>query len=477
MKQHLGHLSKLKVLRSSVSRAPVLLLIALTAWSGGLAMAELNSENELEQVPGAISWPMLPGESLNQLATLFYPKNKSMQRRFVAKTKELSHELNPTLDANAVFTQPGMLVIPELKVLARHAPLFNSRPRKSTALRMSYQIESIVTPEMHVQYQDLVQRNEFLKQELERLQQRLSGMQETLVQLKSAVLAFIRVESPVTPKPVPKPVPHAVQKPAEPIQKVNLLEPSVRPPISNPEPTKKLAELHAQIDKVSADSLWVRVLIEFLMIIVGLVLAFMAWFWVRKRLFGKIEAATNEQFEIIGRTLFHSVGDSSFDLTSDPFERAQDDILSIEESSIVDEARILVSMDRPAKAISVLLNYVGAHPKASLHPWLYLLELYRKEDRKDEFIAVAKRLHTTLNVMTPQWEETEAAIIIAHSLEEFPHIIAQLTEAWAAGKAQQYLTELLEDNREGERAGFSLEVSEEIMLLKDVWDIRALIPN
>ncbi len=190
---------KSNVLRLRAGHFPALLFIAIVAtaaWFSSLVMAELDSDDMLSQTPGAITWPMLPGESLNQLATLFYPGNKPMQRRFVAKTQELSRELNPALDANAIFNQPGMLIIPELKVLSHRASPFKSH-RSKPSLRMSYQIESIVTPEMHAQYEDLIQRNEFLKLQLQRLEQRLSEMQDSLVQLKTAVLAFIHTDQPV----------------------------------------------------------------------------------------------------------------------------------------------------------------------------------------------------------------------------------------------------------------------------------------
>lgn len=471
MKQHLGHLSKFKVLRFRASHLPALLLFALATWFSGLVMAEFIGDDMFESSPDAITWPMLPGESLAQLATLFYPGNKPMQRRFVAKTQELSHELNPTLDANTVFSQPGMLVIPELKTLSRHASPFNSHRSKtaSTNLRMSYQIKSIVTPEMDAQYEELSQRNEFLKQELQHLQQRLTSMQDSLIQLKTAVLAFINTEPEAKAKlamvkatPNQKPTPKAVQKPnkAEPAQK------SVQKPV--------------KVRKISVESTWTQSIVEFLIIIIALILAIATWIWIRKRLFKRVEAATNEQIDAIRQNELHDITSPSFDdLTKAVIlEKAQDSSLYIEEiDSVTEEAKILVSMDRPAQATLLLLNHISDQPKASLPPWLYLLDIYRSQGQKDEFLDLAKRLHTTFNVMTPQWEETKVAMVVATSLEEFPHIISQLTEAWVAGEAQQYLAGLLEDNREGERVGFSLDVLQEIMLLQGVLEIRESIAD
>lgn len=471
------------------------LLLAVAACFSGLVMAELSGD-EASPAPDAIVWPMLPGESLNQLAALFYPGNKAMQRRFVAKTIELSHDLDPAIQPNTLFSQPGTLLIPELKSLSSHAAPFKAR-NSTQHLRMSYHIadmaKALVTPEMQAEYEALQQRNEFLKLELEKLQQRLARMQENLAGLKTAVLAFIEAK-PVAPMQARSPAP-TVAKPtvAKPIvvppiaaQPVKA-EPVAKPVHASPAQTsqkpiqvsQKPAQKRALVEQESIESVWIRTLIQFVMIVIGLILAVAAWFWVRKRLFTQIKDVTNDQINAIGRNSSFSDISNSFDLTkSGIFEKEQDSALLIEEfDSVVEEAKILISMDRPAQAISVLLNHIGAEPKTSLHAWLYLLDVYRSQDQKEEFIALAKRLHTAFNVMTPQWEETRAAMVVATSIEEFPHIVSQLTEAWTSGNAGEYLASLLEDNREGERAGFSLEVLQEIMLLQSVWELRQSIAD
>jgi hypothetical protein len=466
--------------RFSSRRWPLLLVVA--ACFSGLVMAELSGD-EAAPAPDAIVWPMLPGESLNQLAALFYPGNKAMQRRFVAKSIELSRDLDPAIQPNTVFSQPGTLLIPELKSLSSHAPPFKAHSG-AQHLRMSYHIadmaKALVTPEMQAEYETLQQRNEFLKLELDKLQQRLARMQENLAGLETAVLAFIEAK-PVAPMqarsaaPVVQPI---VAKPivvppieAQPVKAILVANPVRALPI---QASQKPAQKHMLVGEESIESAWIRTLIQFVMIVVGLILAVAAWFWVRKRLFTQIKDVTNDQINAIGRNSSFSDISNSFDLTkSGIFEKEQDSALLIEEfDSVVEEAKILISMDRPAQAISVLLDHIGAEPKTSLHAWLYLLDIYRSQNQKEEFIALAKRLHTAFNVMTPQWEETRAAMVVANSIEEFPHIVSQLTEAWTSGNAGEYLASLLEDNREGERAGFSLEVLQEIMLLQGVWELR-----
>lgn len=141
----------------------------------------------------AIIWPMLPGENLNLLAVMFYPGNKALQRWFVTRTLELSREVNPELDANAVFEQPTTLFIPRT-LLQKAAPFEGGQQdasqSSSSGLRLSYQLQgatrSIVTPAMQAEYEDLSKRNLSLKQQLEYLNLRLGDMQAYLNQLKKA---------------------------------------------------------------------------------------------------------------------------------------------------------------------------------------------------------------------------------------------------------------------------------------------------
>ena len=82
--------------------------------------------------------------------------------------------------------------------------------------------------------------------------------------------------------------------------------------------------------------------------------------------------------------------------------------------------------------------------------------------------------------MMPQWERPALPDAIASSVEQFSHISAKVTKLWAdcekesktIVKTKAYLDELLMDNRESERTGFSLEVFKEIMTLRDILDVR-----
>ena len=110
----------------------------------------------------------------------------------------------------------------------------------------------------------------------------------------------------------------------------------------------------------------------------------------------------------------------------------------------------------------------------------YLLDIYRKSNQKDAFLNNAKQLHEKFNIVMPQWEKSMFSPSVVSSLEELPHIVERLTKLWATeGKVTEnmletkgYLDELLMDNRSTERIGFGIEVFQEIMLLRDILDMR-----
>lgn len=150
-------------------------------------------------------------------------------------------------------------------------------------------------------------------------------------------------------------------------------------------------------------------------------------------------------------------------------------------SATLEEAKLLMSVNRATDAIEHLKMTIQSQPKASLNHWLYLLEVYRKLNLKNEFESYADGLHETFNVMTPVWYEKEAAtaavMVVPQSLEEFPHIMDQLYGVWPDELATVYLRSLITDNRGGERVGFGKAVVNEILLLIALLDTHKDLPN
>lgn len=422
-------------------------------------MAELGGDEALPHHTEANIWPVLPGESLNQLAALFYPGNKSMQKAFVARTQELSRELDPDLDPAKAFAEPGVLIIPELKALSRQARPFKShrrQARNSSSLQMSYQLREagpIVTPQMHAEYEGLNQRNLALEQSLQSLRLRQENLQTSLSRMQAAAANSL----PAAPANLP------VDRDAS-IKPVSL-------PLPVPRQSKADASMGAELNGNS-------LLIQFLLLLAALLFFIALWYWIRKLKALQFKKITNDQLDGMRKNVFNPMNNSLMALTETGSMGNSDEILSVEEiTSVVEEARIFMSMERPNEAIQLLRDYIENSPHGSLQPWLYLLEIYRKLGKKDEFSELAKRFHRTFNAMTPQWGDHKIAMVVANSLEEFPHIVSQLQEVWAKPEALEYLDQLLGDNRDGERVGFSLNVVLEIVMLMEILDIREQLPT
>lgn len=528
--------------RSGVSRvfSVYLLWLTLFAASGWLVSQVFADTDQDTATDGdeTMVWPMLPGESVDQLAALFYPKDRAMQRRFVAKTRALSAAMNPGLDTAVPFSQAGIIVIPDIKALSREAKPFK-RPstRRPDKLQMSYEIKDagsiMVTPQMEAEYESLSQRNQALKDNLQRLNAKLAKLQlemaamlgQATIGLKAdtsvatvlpgpapeaepstrstspsatpaaslALKAEPALRSPTAPVTETKPVveqpatsPSVVTEPPAPAQTAPVQtgpEPIATEPIPT-EPTVPATSPETRIAPSSVPptatdaNIWLDddlklLLMQFAMMVLGLILALFAWRWLRKQLARKITQVTDEQLDGLRKNTF-SADESGFFNTQQPYHVADDmGVLSVEEfDSVVDEARILVSMDRINEAISLLRHHIEEQPRTSLQPWIYLLDLFRTLEKKDDFTELAKRFHLTFNVMAPQWEHKQVAMIVATTLEEFPHIIDQLLSMWPNPEAKDYLEALIKDNREGERAGFSMEVAKEIALLISILETR-----
>lgn len=135
-----------------------------------------------------------------------------------------------------------------------------------------------------------------------------------------------------------------------------------------------------------------------------------------------------------------------------------------EQDSVIELADIMLSFGRSLGAAQTLSDFIKAHPKQGVKPWLKLLEVYRHAGMREEFTALAPQLNQTFNVRVQNWDEFGAPAT-DDSLENYPHIMTRLNVSWGEPEALDYLQSLLTDNRDGLRIGFSLSVIGEILLL------------
>lgn len=82
-----------------------------------LQFASLSAAASPESMQ-AMAWPLQPGESVQDLSRLIYPKSPRMQQHFIAETIRLNRESQPDLQAGTVFALEQQITIPSIKQLS-----------------------------------------------------------------------------------------------------------------------------------------------------------------------------------------------------------------------------------------------------------------------------------------------------------------------------------------------------------------------
>lgn len=489
----------------------LILLIALTfvskvgAVDGALSVDSVKSST-VSDTRNSLSWTAIPGESLNDVARAFYPNSKAMQRLFIAKTLQLNPEIEPKLKPSMVFETPTLLTIPTLKSLSKSRQAANTSHRAKAAsqdLSMSYSMEKAASnfPALLVQeYELLLSKNDFLKAELERLHARINALQAKLGYLKLVLdktLSF--PDKPATASlasnynsPEAQDVVNTAtaKKAFKNLNGNNANENNVSSVNTVAKQVKLLtqqspASVVLATDKVEESSS--NLLKYGLLATLGLVALLALGAYLLKKYRQRAIDRFSQSMPIMDDTLTnlggqwqdteqeaeaeHAVEQQSRNSTKN-FMNTQMRDEQARATSSLEEAKLLMSINRMQDAIGHLKLTIETQPKISINHWLCLLEIFRKMDLKEDFEHYAQNLHRTFNVMTPVWYETSAAIVVPQQLEEFPHIMDKLDAVWPSDLAKVYLESLIMDNRNGDRAGFSQAVLDEILMLIALLETR-----
>ena len=472
--------------------------VALSTSVAAIADDALISDAELQDI-NSMTWPMLPGENLNDVARLFYPKNQAMQRQFIAKTLRLSSNIQADLNPVKRFETPTLLVIPTLKSLSHSKNGTNvsrKKPRKKK-LQLSYDIGQTieqVPAKLMQDYEWLVSKNAFLKEELARLNIKIIFLQTKLKDLKLILDKTLNLPNTSSTN-ISLPIAEA---PTSSLPVNNLPVKKVFKNLSNLKFEHKksdavvAATTQTYIPMPQAVSLLFEKDNKNLIIIVLVLLALLTLSALllkkyRQRMFSRFTDAIPQMDD----TLLDFGGhwkDEGQAIDQQTIQEIKQEIQSIEAKttqsnlqlqkvqSNVDatlvEAKLLMSIHRSQDAIDHLKLTIDANPKASINHWLYLLEIFRKLNLKEEFKKYAEGLKANFNVTTQVWDDSIAPGTLPQYLEEFPNIMEKLYIIWPSNQAKDYLRSLITDNRDGERAGFGKAVLSEILLLIALLDTR-----
>ena len=499
-------------------------MLALTF--GGKVLADtadsltLESDLQSAQENNSMIWPMLPGESLIGVARLFYPKNVVMQRLFVRKTLQINTEKHPHLSAASRFSEPTLLVVPTLKSLSKNVRvkrLAALKPRNSR-LQITTDFESLlnkVPVKLKQEYEFWVSKNELLKQQLAILKQKIVFLEtklnsltlvweKTLSQPAGERVAINADNNPNTSHGtdnaaiannanIAATVATNTANGANNVAAVNgVLNTANAELVANASTNKKVFKnLNQQpaanvttimqpaqasnnlLDYLNADLAKIVLTLGALLVLAAFLLK-----KYRERMFAKMSFVATSMQATLQDTIVDFGGYLKPKLPeheNTPEAKQQAQAAKEVEArldSTLSEAKLLMSINRHQDAIAHLKLMIESQPKASINHWLYLLEIFRKLNLKDDFEAYAKGLHDIFNVMTPVWYETEISIVVPQSLEEFPHIVEKLCSVWPGELATVYLRGLINDNRGGDRTGFGKAVLNEILLLVALLDSR-----
>jgi len=131
-------------------------------------------------------------------------------------------------------------------------------------------------------------------------------------------------------------------------------------------------------------------------------------------------------------------------------------------------AEIMLSMGLEQGAAQALLEYTEANPRDAVYHWLKLLGIYRNRGLQREFTTAAEKLRQHFNIQAAEWGSKPVAGA-APTLENFARVAEHVQKIWSQpDECTTYLRHLLEDNRDGARAGFPQSVAEEILLLVEI---------
>ena len=494
--------------------------LLLSSHVSAIADDALILDTELQDA-NSMAWPMLPGENLMDVARLFYPKNQAMQHHFISKTLRLNVNSQDLTSAKR-FTTPTLLVIPTLKSLSFSKQTLNTsrkKPRKKK-LQLSYDIGRAVeqVPAKLLQdYEWLVSKNVFLKEELAKLNKKIVFLQKKLNNLKlifdnTLNLANTRLPSTVSTGKV------STSKITTSTATTSTGLPVASLP-ANSNPVKKvfknLSNAKFDIDQVEKKSEVVEtntaqnIMLVILMAAVLLILGAWALKKYRQRMFASFSESIPEMDDTLldfGLDSSRNFGghwkDDAQALDQQTLQEIEQVIHATEAKtappkgmliataqnssaktiqpnihpSVADttmvEARLLMRINRHQDAIDLLKLTIEAKPKASINHWLYLLEIYRTLNLKEEFEQHAAGLKANFNVTMQAWDDSIAPAFLPQHLEEFPNIMEKLYPMWPGDEAKDYLRSLITDNRDGERAGFGKAALSEILLLIALLDTR-----
>ncbi len=138
---------------------------------------------------------------------------------------------------------------------------------------------------------------------------------------------------------------------------------------------------------------------------------------------------------------------------------------TIMQEDILEQAQHYVANDQTERAIYLLQQRVREAPTVSPGPWLLLLDLLSRAGLHTQYQAASIECQSLFNINLSA-HPVDPGIPGEASLEAYPHVIAQLQTVWDTPEAEDFLSNLVYDDRGGIRQGFNPGAYCEILWLR-----------
>lgn len=133
---------------------------------------------------------------------------------------------------------------------------------------------------------------------------------------------------------------------------------------------------------------------------------------------------------------------------------------------ILEQAEVFVAHGRANLAIVLLQDHLAEFPDLSPEPWLMLLDLLKRDGQTSEYEAATAECKRHFNVAIADFDEPLQEDF--SSIEDYPHVTAQLQRVWGSAEALPFLDDLIFNRRLEARQGFGRNAYLEILLLRSM---------
>lgn len=129
------------------------------------------------------------------------------------------------------------------------------------------------------------------------------------------------------------------------------------------------------------------------------------------------------------------------------------------------QAEFFVVLGQDDAAIELLEGHVQSTAGASPLPYLKLLEIYQRLDRREDYERVREVFNSRFNAYAPSWESD---LKQGHALEEYPGVIERLQSLWSVPARAMEVLEVSLTRADGSTETFDLPAYRELLFLYGV---------